>query len=250
MDTNYADLPIMKKISHKSALWLLLNIMILAMGMISAWRWLNKDYAMIRFVRIQGSFQHIDRNQLKTVLMPLVDTGFLLLDVNQIKKEAGSLPWVDSVEVERVWPDTVTIRMVEQIPYIRWGSRSLLNQEGERFSPAIIEQFDNLPVIHASDGEEKRLYKAFKEMQQALKKHDLKVVSINVSDLKAWTVMLDNGMELKLGRRPLVMLDRFLRSVPWLRKQGLAAIQRVDMRYPNGYALSLKQNTEIQWNSL
>lgn len=229
-------------------IWFLLVVMLLAVCSSLAWRWLNEEYLAIRFIRLEGALQNLDRSRIERILMPLVNTSLVSVDLNLLKEKASSLPWINRVEVERVWPYTVVLRLIEQTPYFRWGIGGLLNDEGKRFTPAATDQFSGLPVIYAPDGAELRLYKVLKKIRGKLKPHGLKVISMNVSNRQAWSVMMDGDLELQLGRhQPLEMFDRFLRILPLLGRSRVDAIQRVDMRYPNGFSVGLKPDAIIQW---
>jgi cell division protein FtsQ len=52
-------------------------------------------------------------------------------------------------------------------------------------------------------------------------------------------------LELYFGRQdPLKLLERFLELVPKLGEDGFARLKRVDLRYPNGFAVVWKSEAE------
>jgi cell division protein FtsQ len=58
-------------------------------------------------------------------------------------------------------------------------------------------------------------------------------------------------MEMQLGRKaPLESMQRFLRTMDELGETQLAAIETVDTRYPNGYAITWKSGTNIDWKAV
>lgn len=221
-------------------------VVVLAFCLSISWRWISDDYSDIRFVRLEGAFQHIERISIEAVSRPVVQTGLISLDLKHLTERVNSLPWVNRVDVERIWPDTVILRLAEQKPYFRWGVGGLLNSEGERFNPADVGQFSELPVIYARDGEEASLYTVLKQMQVGLSDYGMQVVSLTVSDRKEWIVGLTGGVELKFGRRhPLEMYERFIRLLPLLGRESIDSIESFDMRYPTGFAVRLKRDAAI-----
>ena len=58
-------------------------------------------------------------------------------------------------------------------------------------------------------------------------------------------------MEMQLGRKaPLESMQRFLKTMDELGEAQLAAIEMVDSRYPNGYAIRWKPGTNIDWKAV
>lgn len=236
-----------KKISK----WLVLSVALITWtGVALALKWVIEDYTAVRFVRIEGDFDYVKKSQFKALLNPLLSRGLIMTDLNQIEQKASTIPWVDRIKAQRVWPDTLSIEIAEQIPSYRWGKDHLLNQVGWPFHPCSTAPFIDLPVIYAADGQQKQSFMGLNYMQEQLLPYGLKVAVLEIDAQNSWTLKLDAGIELKLGRyRSLAMFDRFLASLQVLGKQSIHALQKIDLRYRNGFALSLKPNAAIQWNS-
>ena len=117
---------------------------------------LETDAAPIRYVRTEGVFEYIGKEEVKNALRPLVATGFFTADMQAIKLAVLQMPWVAKVSVKRVWPDAIDIKVYEQKAYARWGDKSLLNERGEIFSPANIDQFSRLPLLNGPPGQEQK----------------------------------------------------------------------------------------------
>ena len=89
---------------------------------------------------------------------------------------------------------------------------------------------------------ESYLLEILKALDEKLgKEKGTRVASLDMSKRRAWIVKLDNGLELHFGRQdPLKLLDRFLGLVPKLGDDVFAQMKRVDLRYPNGFAVVWK----------
>ncbi len=230
-----------KRFNNHPGVWV---VLIVCLSLV--WRWISSDYSEIRFVRLEGAFQHIRRDSIEAVSNPAVQTGLIALDLMYLTERVTSLAWVSGVNIERIWPDTLILRLVEQKPYLRWGVSGLLNSEGKRFNPNNVGQFSELPVIYARDGDEASLYRVMKKMQAGLTDYGMEVESLTISDRKEWIVGLKGGMELKFGRRcPLEMYERFIRLLPLLGSESIDSIESFDMRYPTGFAVRLKRDGVI-----
>ena len=87
---------------------------------------IKKTSLAIKYVRTEGVFQYLSKNEIKTVLQPLVMTSFFDVDMQTIHTVVSSLPWVDTVTVKRIWPDAIDVKVHEKKPYARWGKNSLI----------------------------------------------------------------------------------------------------------------------------
>ncbi len=228
---------------------LLLAVMAFLLGWIWQWGGTRIREAMpIRYVRIAGVFQYLGKDQVQKVLRPLVVTDYFSADVGRIHDAALALPWVDSVVVKRVWPDAIDIRIFEQEAVVRWGDDSLMNPRGELFRPKNIDAFMDLPLLSGPAGSERRLLGILRQMREALAGHALSLAAFTVSERRSWQLTLDNGMHIKLGRMaPQEKFQLLLQALPVLGQETIAAIARVDMRYPNGFALAWKEGMAPDW---
>ncbi|MBK8814789.1 MAG: cell division protein FtsQ/DivIB [Methylococcaceae bacterium] len=203
----------------------------------------------IRYVRTEGVFQYLSKDELKAALMPLVAVGIIEADMQKIHTTVANLPWVKNVTVERVWPDTIDIKVSERKAYVRWGQNSLLTENGEIFSPSNVDQFQSLLLVEGPKNQEAKTLEIMKGVKTALDDQALELAEFNVNGREAWTLKLKTGLEIVLGRTgQLKKLQRFLDTLPILGQDKLAAMQVVDLRYPNGYAVSWKPEMEaIDW---
>lgn len=198
----------------------------------------------VKYVRIEGVFQNISKDDIKTALEPLVATGFLEADMQAIHLAAGALPWVDTVEVKRIWPDTIDIKVTEKKPYARWGENSLITEAGVIFTPSNIERQQHLIKVTAPEPRRLEVLELMKGIKTALADESLELAEFSINKRWSWTIKLKDGLEILLGREGQVKkLQRFLRTIPLLGKQQIEAMAVVDLRYPNGYAVSWKAET-------
>lgn len=228
---------------HLNLKWLLISALIIGIAW-AGWKELKAqgaDLLPIKHVRIEGIYQYINKKEIKQILLAQVLTGFLNADMQEIQIELLDLPWVSQVKVRRIWPDTIAIKIYEQYPIVRWGKIGLLNDQGDLFIPDNLTHFKKLPLLTGPIGLEKNLMQVMKRLQASLVSHALELQEFNVNKRRAWTLRFSNGLELKLGqKKPFKKLKRFLITLPLLKKNEGRVIAKVDLRYPNGYAVTWK----------
>lgn len=206
----------------------------------------------IKYVRTEGVFQYLSKDEIKTALTPLVKTGFFDIDVQVIHEAVSELPWVESVTVKRVWPDAIDIKIRERRPFVRWGEKSLISDQGTVFTPKNIEPFDDLLVVTGPDQQHTKVLEIMKGVRTVLADQSLELVEFNINNRWSWKIKLANGLEILLGRsEQLKKLQRFLKTLTVLQQEQIDAMEVVDLRYPNGYAVSWKAGTpEFDWKAI
>lgn len=204
----------------------------------------------IKYVRTEGVFQYLSKDQIKTALQPLVMTSFFDADMQAIHQAVSELTWVDSVAVKRVWPDAIDIKIREKKPYVRWGQQSLVSALGEVITPKSMEPFMSLPLLQGPELQQLKTLEIMKGVNTALADQSMSLAEFTINDRWAWKIKLTTGLEILLGRNEqLKKLQRFLRTLDVLGQEQVESMAIVDLRYPNGYAVSWKPGTEeIDWS--
>lgn len=226
-----------------------LSLFMLAALFVSSMLIINfvKDFHPIRYVRVGGEFQYIKKEAIKEKISPLLNTGYFWVDLPAIQQAVMSLPWVDKVLVQRVWPNRLELKVYEQTPVVRWRENELLNARSEVFKPLNIDGFKVLPVLNTPDGLQKEYLLTMQGMKRALLKHDLELAEFRVNKRLSWFIRLKNGMQIQLGRvEPLEKFKQLIQTLTVLGKK-VNQIAHIDMRYPNGYAVNWQKNTKIHW---
>jgi cell division protein FtsQ len=179
-----------------------------------------------------------------------VGGNFFAADLAAIRARLEQVPWVRKVEVRRVWPDRVEVALEEHRVLARWNAIALVNRHGEVFSAPIDEAAARpLPLFAGppgSEGEVSRRYQRFSQLIGELDESPRpSLVAVILSARHAWQLRLSSGLQIELGRDAAEPVDarlaRFVAAYPeTLAKLGRRVgtdLPRVDLRYPNGFAL-------------
>jgi cell division protein FtsQ len=203
----------------------------------------------IKYVRTAGVFQYLGKDEIKSALQPLVMTRFFDADMQAMHQVVSKLTWVDSVTVKRVWPDAIDVKVREKKPYVRWGQQSLVSARGEIITPKNMELFKTLPLLQGPELQQLKMLEIMKGVNTAFADQSMKIAEFTINDRWSWKIKLTTGLEILLGRNEqLKKLQRFLKTLDVLGQEQVDKIAIVDLRYPNGYAVSWKPGTEeIDW---
>jgi len=203
----------------------------------------------VRVVGVDGEIQHLDRERLESAVAEAVDGSFFGVDLARIREQLERLPWIDSASVRRVWPDTLRVRVVEQVPLAYWGKDGLVSQRGDVFRPDKLPRLDGLAVLEGDDESAPRITREYLRMRTLLETAGLKLVHVQVDARQAWGLKTDDGMVLNLGRREVMQrLTRFVQLYPYLQEQVRRQPETVDLRYTNGFTVRWREEAQPQVN--
>jgi cell division protein FtsQ len=107
----------------------------LAVGALSAWEWAStSERFAVKRVEVLGA-QRATESELVTLSGLSARPNLFKLDTQAVEKAVAAHPWVQSVSVERRWPDGVVLTVGEHQPraVLAAGELYLVNQDGAPF---------------------------------------------------------------------------------------------------------------------
>lgn len=192
----------------------------------------------LKSVEIRGEFKQISEQALRDAVQPAELKGFFTTDVEAVRARVQALPWIEEVAVRRVWPDRLTLTVIEQQAVARWNGHSLLNSHGEVFTPDAASFPADLPALHGPAGSNLVVLEQYLAMRDMLVGLQRQVVRLTLDARRAWRIEMDNGLRLALGReQSLQRLQRFAQVYAQLFMQDADRIEYIDLRYTNGLAV-------------
>jgi cell division protein FtsQ len=197
----------------------------------------------VRSIVIDGTFQRVTAVEVQQAARASLQGGFVSADLDALRKAVEALAWVDRARVQRVWPDTVRVEIVEQQAAARWGDDGLLNTRGELFASGVRHVPPELPRLDGPAGTEWQVAQRFLAIQDRLVDQGLRVAALRLDARGAWEVDLSNGVTVRLGRRQVdERMDRFVQVGAQVIAGRAADIHYVDMRYSNGFSIGWRRN--------
>ena len=201
--------------------------------------WIGAERWPLTRLRAHGEFKRVDAAQLRAVVLPYAKQGFFAVRLQDAQDAVEKLPWVERAEVRKRWPDVMEIEVVEHRPFARWGADRLLSEHGRLFPIPKGLALDALPQLGGPDSQVQEVVALYNESRELFTPIGFKVDSLVMDRRGSWSLALDNGTEVVVGRadaRP--RLGRFARMLPQLLARNALPLQRADLRYTNGFALS------------
>ncbi|MFN3788525.1 cell division protein FtsQ/DivIB [Massilia sp.] len=205
----------------------------------------------LRAVTVESMYQlplrHVNELTVRNGVIGKIRGNFFTTDLEQVRATFETVPWVRRATVRREWPDQLVVEVEEHEALGTWGEDGrLLSVKGDVFTANLAEADDDheLPAFTGPKGSEKEVLARFTELRSWFAQVNLVPMALSLSDRYAWTVKLDNGMSVALGReQDKDTLKKRVQRLVGVYPQLVARLQEgridtIDMRYPNGLALS------------
>ncbi len=192
-------------------------------------------------VVIEGELRHLVDRELIEAVRPHLGARFFELDVTAMHLALTQQPWVQSAAVRKHWPNAVVLHVRERVPAARWQDAALVSAEGEVFTPPAPDgSVLGLPLLRGPDPlAAPLLLETLARWQTALAPVTARIDELSMDARGAWSLRLANGPSLQLGRdEPDARLARYAQVVVPALGPRLGDVLRVDLRYPNGFAVA------------
>ena len=203
----------------------------------------NPQTLPVNKIRVHGAFVNVDESMLHSAITGVIAGGYFNVDVDRVREVVEQLPWVNKASVRRVWPDTLSVSVIEQKPVAVSTENSLINANGDVFKPLTKVSAKSLPVFDGDADLNKLMLSKYHEMNKLLVTIDRKITYLKFDARHAVELKLDNGLKVVLGRGDTThRLQRLTRIYDKVLSARVNDIEVVDLRYTNGMAIGWKKN--------
>ena len=227
----------------------LLGFAVLALLGAGIWWLAQRPMFTLKEICVEGvghsELRRVNPLMIRGSVLPRIKGNFFTVNLDAVRVALESVPWVRKASVQREWPNKLIVMIEEHQPLAIWDDDGrLLSAHGDLFTANLdeAEEDGELLCLSGPNGSEKDVVARLADFRRWFGPLDLNPVEVDLSSRYAWTIKLDNGMTVELGREQNkdTLKDRVARLVqiyPQLKSRLQGRIESVDMRYPNGLAL-------------
>ncbi|MGU3398212.1 cell division protein FtsQ/DivIB [Brucellaceae bacterium D45D] len=163
------------------------------------------------------------------------ETSLVGLSAETARQSIAHLPWVQSVDVRKVYPRTLQVSMQERQAFAIWQNGkelSLIDGEGDAIVPFRAGRYDALPLV-VGHGAEKRVKGFVEEISNYPAVAGKVRAYIRVAD-RRWDLLLDNGVRIMLPEneplKALAQVEKMEQKQHLLSRDILAVDLRLEDR--------------------
>jgi cell division protein FtsQ len=242
-------LPVDVRLMNLTATVLFVACALLLVAALGWWALRHPMFA-IRGIVVQGDVAHNSAATLRANVAPRLAGNFFTVDLQRAREAFEAVPWVRHATVRRQFPNKLRVTLEEHQPQAFWGDSEsrLVNTFGEVFeaNPGDVEQ-DDMPRLAGPDGTAAQVLAMYHGLKPLLEKLDLGVDQVVLTGRGGWTLHLDSGAMVELGRgssdEVLARSQRFAQTLTQVTsKYGRRpeALVTADLRHTDGYAVKLR----------
>jgi len=162
-------------------------------------------------------------------------------DIHAARQRIVHLPWVADAEVRRRYPDDISVRIIEKLPYALWQSPEgrlwVVERNGGLITTDGVEQFRRLPVLIGAGGA------SAADIVEAVALH--RAISARIKAYqrvgeRRWNLILDDAVVVQLPeanwQQELDALEHLIIDKGILERD----VSEIDLRSPTQYFFVLK----------
>ena len=196
-------------------------------------KFLSKLDLYIQEVKIEGT-KNTDGSDIVSALNLSKDTPLVKFNLQDANNRISRLDWVKDVEIKKLYPSTLKIKIYEYEPIAIWiydGNKFVIDQDGQIIKGLDPNKFKNLKFVAG--------YNALDYIPSIIKSlaeypgFDDRVKSILRVGDRRWTVRLFNGLEIYFPEVGMSKAIEVLQNLDNETQLLSRYIDVIDMRLPN-----------------
>ena len=203
----------------------------------------------IERVIISSTLKRVDGPTLERTVWQKLKGNYFTVDLSDIENDLAQLPGVYRAAVRRVWPDGLAVSITESNAIARWesnGGATIAKSEFVNLPPATGLSLQ--PLLSSDDADRTRVIEACLELTRILGSVGLEPSAVSMNSVGGFRLMVASKFDQNPGKfeivtgrgDPLNKVSRFAAAFDLVLQDRLADIERVDLRYPSGFAVQWK----------
>ena len=210
-------------------------VTLIGLAAVAAWIYLSLDRP-VRNVEVIGSLAPAEAAEVERRLNELKPRRLLSTDLGTLREHLLALPWPRLVQVRRVWPDTISIRIERQLVVAKWGGEGYLIAGGKLVGG--LDRAVRVPLLDCEVASPQKALEVYRYLQDIASEDDLEISALAENALGEWRLELASGVRAQLGAEALrSRMRRFMQVHRHLAQVNAQPVRYLDLRYANGAAV-------------
>lgn len=210
-------------------------VTLFGLAAVAGWIYVSLDRP-VRNVEVIGSLAPAEAAEVERRLKELNPRRLLSTDLGALREHLLALSWPRLVQVRRVWPDTISIRIERQLVVAKWGGEGYLTAGGKLVGG--LDRSVRVPLLDCEVASPHKALEVYRYLQDIASEDDLEISALAENALGEWHLELASGARAQLGAEALrSRMRRFMQVHRHLAQVNAQPVRYLDLRYTNGVAV-------------
>ncbi len=194
-------------------------------------------------LEVEGANRFVTEQQVRQELWPTLGQGIWAVDIETLRERLLEDAWLTEVRITRQWPDRLLVSLQTHQPIATWNEDRLLSASGEVFSPERRPLEPELPRLSGPTGSQWAVWERYTSLRPVLAAVGLELAGVTMSARGSLSLALASGAVIHAGRQSLeARLQRLLDVYPDTLEAKMDRVERIDLRYSNGFAVAWRES--------
>ena len=195
----------------------------------------------ITSINIEGDLKRVSKKGVEIAVLEIKNKGFLTVNQGEYKDKLEAIDWVKSVKINKQWPNTINVVVVEDDVIALWNKRLLLNSSGELYALDQRDVPDELIQFSGPEDRENEVYRRYKLYNDELVRRGILIEEIELDLRGSWVITVRPSIKIKLGEENTEeRFERFLTIWDQSLLENFELISYIDLRYSEGFVIKRK----------
>ena len=195
----------------------------------------------ITSINIEGDLKRVSKKGVEIAVLEIKNKGFLTVNQGEYKDKLEAINWVKSVKINKQWPNTINVVVVEDDVIALWNKRLLLNSSGELYALDQRVVPDELIQFSGPEDRENEVYNRYKLYNDELATRGILIEEIELDLRGSWVITVRPSIKIKLGEEATQeRFERFLTIWDQSLLENFELISYIDLRYSEGFVIKRK----------
>ncbi len=209
-----------------------------AVVLVSQRVWL-KLQSPVAVLEIDGANRFVTEERVRLELWPALGQGIWTVDIAALRERLLEDGWLTEVRITRQWPDRLLVSLQTHQPIAAWNEDRLLSASGAVFAPQRRPVDLSLPRLAGPDGSQWTVWERYTSLKPVLAGVGMELTGVVMSPRGSLSLSLASGAVIQTGRESLeARLQRLLDVYPDTLAGKMGQVERIDLRYSNGFAVA------------
>ena len=190
----------------------------------------------VKNIEVKKVYLYSDATQYKNAIDEFISKKKFMFSVNatDLLGHFEDHSKIRTIDIKKKLPFSLHIDLKNHIPTFLWNNMKVLNEHGEPIK--YNTNNSNLIILEGPENLFVEIFNSYKLLNNLLKKKELNISKLSLSNNGNWQLIVENFTEINLGKKiDFIKINQvFLFFVD--KGYDLSEIKRIDTRYPDGFS--------------